>query len=102
MTEVVDLDRGVAPGGRRERGGGGSIRLRRHHVDLLERCERIVDIDFEGLCSVQTEGIGTLPLREGQGEDTHHDEVRPMDPLEALCDDRLDTQEEGSLGRPVP
>src|SRR5690554_1411054 len=75
-----------------------------HHVHRL-RDAALVQFgqagDADLLGSVEPEGLPALTSRELERDDTHADEVRPVNPLEALSDDRLDAQQAGPLGGPV-
>ena len=63
---------------------------------------QVGQVDVEGLGSVELERLAVLSGEELEGDDSHADEVGPVDPLEGLGDDGPDSQEEGSLGGPVP
>jgi hypothetical protein len=49
----------------------------------------------------KAKGLRALASLELEGEDTHADEVSPVDTLEALSDDGLDSHKVGALGGPV-
>ena len=55
--------------------------------------------DVKGLFSGQAEAPGAFARHELKGEHPHADQVRAMDPLEALGDDRLDSEEIRALIR---
>src|SRR5215212_91200 len=74
------------------RGPDGKLRAGR------EVCEAL---DIVGLVTREAEGVGVLAVCELQGQDAHPDQVGAVYPLEALRDDRPDTEQERSLGRPV-
>src|SRR5690606_16889910 len=93
----VELDRLLALGRELARLGGDAHRLRCDTV-----VERLEARDRHDLGSVEAERLPALPLGELQGDDTHPDEVGAVDALEALGDDRLDAQQRGAPGRPVP
>src|SRR5690606_35037092 len=92
----VELDRLLALGRELARLGGDAHRLGGDTV-----VERLEARDRHDLGSVEAERLPALPLGELQGDDTHPDEVRAVDALEALGDDRLDAEQRGALGRPV-
>src|SRR4051794_20453082 len=57
--------------------------------------------DRERLLTGQPEGLGVLSLGVLQREHAHADQVRAVDPLVGLRDDRLDAEQRRALGGPV-
>src|SRR5699024_23818 len=55
----------------------------------------------EGLGAVESERISGFAGGELQRQNTHADQVRAVDTLEALGDDGFDTEQLGALGSPV-
>src|SRR6478735_2522394 len=55
----------------------------------------------EDLRAVKSESLRGDPFRELEREDAHPDEVRPMDPLEALGHDRFHPEKVRALGSPI-
>ncbi len=58
--------------------------------------------DIEDLTAGQPEALDRLAGWKLKGHDAHADQVTPVDPLIALCDDRPDPEQPWPLGCPVP
>src|ERR1700687_4139855 len=72
------------------------------HLERLTRFESARETAYRvDLVSRQPEALAILPLHELEREHAHPDQIAPMDPLEALGDNRPDAQELRSLRRPV-
>jgi len=64
------------------------------HSEVLVDLEvATVEVDIEGLLSVESEGISVLSVDEFSWEDTHTNEIRSVDSLVALSNHCLDTLE---------
>src|SRR5947209_8625249 len=57
--------------------------------------------DLERLLTGQPERLAALAVGELQRQHAHPDQVRPVNPLVGLGDDRAHTQQRGALCRPV-
>src|SRR5919107_4751926 len=77
----------------------GAHRHRAGDVAVVERGDAG---DGERLRAGQAERLGVGLGRELQRQHTHADQVRAVDALERLGDDRPHTQQHRALGRPVP
>src|SRR6185437_8981577 len=71
------------------------------HLDILPRLDSGNPGDRVFLFAGEAESRGSLALAELEREDAHSDEVGAVDPLEALGDDRADSEQDGALRRPV-
>ena len=100
MAEVVNLDGGVDAHKRPER-GDPAVGVRGGDLDLLSGGQRVVKSDIERLGAVEPEAVSALALRELERDDSHHDEIRTVDPLVAHRDHGLHTEKERPLRRPV-
>src|ERR1700676_262969 len=58
--------------------------------------------DFEALPARQPETLHALSVLVLQRQHTHADQIRAVNALEALGDDRLYAEKHRALGRPIP
>src|SRR5690606_40469386 len=83
---------------------GRAAILARGHLDVtrgLSLVELGDALDVVDLGAVQPQRLGRLALRELQRDDAHADQVRAVDALERLGDDRPHPEQPGALGSPV-
>src|SRR5581483_3750357 len=92
---------GIVDAGGRLEAHDLAVRALRLDVERRLRRERGQPADRERLLAGQAEGRRTLPGRELQRQDAHPDQVRAMDALEGLGDDRADAEEDRTLRGPV-
>src|SRR5215211_1420518 len=100
VAEVFDLDRGVHPRFYRKY-FLFAIVARSLHGQLLTRFETGEAGDVEGVVACKAKGFCALAVYVLQREDTHADQIRAVDALEALGDNGPDTEQERALRRPV-
>ena len=98
---VLDVDRPVEPGDRRETSLGAVIRGRGHGHGLLRGRSVLEAADGQPLAPGQAERRGRVAGRELERQDAHPDEVRAVDPFVALGQDHPHAEQRRSLGRPV-
>src|SRR6266536_3627470 len=94
VLEVLALARGV------EADAGPELLLVRSHGDLA-RLPVLDALDGELLATRHAEGLRVLAVHELQRQDSHHQQVRAMDPLVRLRDHRADAEQVRALRRPV-
>lgn len=94
---VVDFGRGIEAGDEGEAqaaaGGEGDFLLGFQHAGESD------DAEGAGVHVLDPVVVGLV--FEGEGEDSHANEVRAMDALEALGDDGFDAEKGGAFGGPV-
>src|SRR4051794_36625231 len=95
VLEVADLVRRVEPDPRLELDRIGPVPPRGDADRLRPALIEIADLDR--LLAVEPERLDRLALRKLQGQDAHPDQVRAVDPLEALGDHRADTEQRRAL-----
>ena len=59
-------------------------------------------LDIDDFGAIQTQRCRALAVQKLQWHHTHPDQIRSMNSFVTLDDDRLDPQQLGALGRPVP
>ena len=96
VHEVGDFGLGV------EAGFGGEFDTSRgDDFDLLTGRESLTPVKGERFMAVQSKRLSALPSQELQRQDSHPEQVRPMNALIALSHYHLDSLQVGTLSSPI-
>ena len=79
-----------------------SGRVLRNNLENLAWPDIANAVDGECFRTVEAHAFPAFPRLEHQGQNPHAHEIAAVDAFEGLRDDRLDAQQHGSLGGPVP
>src|SRR5439155_19673650 len=104
LLVIADIDRAVEPGDGLEAALAATVGvvLASHDRQPLSRGEALGQaVDRVRLATGKSKRGRALARLELERQDAHPDEVRAMDPLEALGEDRPDPEQHRALRRPV-
>ena len=102
QPEQAFLEERVAAVAEVGRGDRGAVRAVHGQVHLLPRMDAALEAsDVVRLRSVDPDALSARAVHELAGEHPHENQVRPVDPLEALRDHRAHAEQHRALGGPV-